>query len=49
IAAHPEEVEQYQSGKTKLLGFFMGRVMKSTGGKANPQTIQGILKRKLSV
>ena len=49
IAAHPDEVEQYRSGKTKLLGFFMGRVMKSTGGKANPQTIQEILKHKLSV
>jgi aspartyl-tRNA(Asn)/glutamyl-tRNA(Gln) amidotransferase subunit B len=49
IAAHPDEVEQYRSGKTKLLGFFMGRVMKSTGGKANPQTIQEIMKRKLSV
>ena len=48
IATHPKECEQYKSGKTKLLGFFMGQIMKTTGGKANPQAVQEILKKRLS-
>ena len=48
IAAYPKECEQYKSGKTKLLGFFMGQIMKTTGGKANPQAVQEILKKRLS-
>ena len=48
LAGHPKELEQYKSGKTKLLGFFMGQVMKATGGKANPQVVQEIIKEKLS-
>ena len=38
-------VEQYLSGKDKLLGFFVGQVMKSSGGKANPQLTNEILKK----
>ena len=37
IAANPEQAEQYRAGKTKVLGFFVGQLMKETKGKANPQ------------
>ncbi len=48
LAAHPEQVEQYRAGKTKVKGFFVGQVMKAFKGKANPQTINALLDRKLS-
>ncbi len=48
IAANPSQVEQYKSGKVGLLGFFVGNVMKATGGKANPAVVNEILKQKLS-
>ena len=41
------EVEQYKSGKDKLFGFFVGQVMKVSGGTANPQLVNDILKKKL--
>ena len=44
---HPKEVEAYKNGKTKLLGFFVGQVMKETKGKANPTLVNEILRRKL--
>jgi aspartyl-tRNA(Asn)/glutamyl-tRNA(Gln) amidotransferase subunit B len=47
IAANPTELEQYRAGKTKLMGFFVGQVMKLTGGKANPQAVNALLKTKL--
>jgi len=47
IAANPGQLEQYRAGKTKLMGFFVGQVMKASGGKANPQTVNEVLKRKL--
>ena len=47
IDRHPKEVEAFQNGKTKLLGFFVGQVMKATKGKANPKLVNEILKRKL--
>jgi aspartyl-tRNA(Asn)/glutamyl-tRNA(Gln) amidotransferase subunit B len=47
ISEHPKEVEAYQNGKTKLLGFFVGQVMKETKGKANPKLVNEILRRKL--
>jgi len=47
IAENPAQVERYRDGKTKLLGFFVGQVMKKTGGKANPQMVNTILKEKL--
>ncbi len=43
----PAEVEGYKAGKKKLLGFFMGQVMKATQGKANPGAVQEMLKEKL--
>ena len=47
IAANPKQVEQYRAGKTKLLGFFVGQVMKETGGKANPQQVNELVKARL--
>ena len=41
------EVEDYKNGKTKLMGFFVGQVMKATKGKANPGIVNEILKKKL--
>jgi aspartyl-tRNA(Asn)/glutamyl-tRNA(Gln) amidotransferase subunit B len=47
LAANPGQVEQYRGGKEGLLGFFVGQVMKETGGKANPKVVNGILREKL--
>lgn len=47
IAANPAQVEQYRGGKVGLLGFFVGNVMKATGGKANPAVVNEILRKKL--
>ena len=44
IDASPREVEKYKAGNTKLIGFFVGQVMKTTQGKANPQEVNRILK-----
>jgi aspartyl-tRNA(Asn)/glutamyl-tRNA(Gln) amidotransferase subunit B len=44
---HQKEVAEYQGGKTKLFGFFVGQVMKATRGKANPKMVNEILKKKL--
>jgi len=48
IAAHPGQVTQYRSGKTATLGWFVGQVMKATGGQANPKLVQDILKKELA-
>ena len=48
IEDHPQSVEQYRAGKTGTLGFFVGQVMKSTGGRANPQTVNDLLRKKLA-
>ena len=48
LANNPEQVEQYRSGKAKVLGFFVGRVMKASSGKANPQQVNEILRKKLA-
>ena len=48
IAANQPQVEQYKSGKTGLLGFFVGNVMKKTGGTANPAVVNEILRKKLA-
>jgi len=47
ISGHPKEADAYKSGKTKLLGFFVGQVMKATRGQANPKLVNEILKQKL--
>ena len=48
ISDNPKNVEAYKSGKDKLFGFFVGQVMKQSNGKANPQLVNEILKKKLS-
>ncbi len=48
ISKNPKEVARYKSGEEKLLGFFVGHVMKLTKGKANPQIVNELLKKKLS-
>jgi aspartyl-tRNA(Asn)/glutamyl-tRNA(Gln) amidotransferase subunit B len=47
LADNKDKVDQYKSGKDKLFGFFVGQVMKFSGGKANPQLVNEILKKKL--
>ena len=47
LLKNKDKVEQYKSGKVKLFGFFVGQVMNTTGGKANPQLVNEILKNKL--
>ena len=44
---NPKQLEQYRGGKDKLFGFFVGQVMKATRGKANPQKVNELLKKKL--
>jgi aspartyl-tRNA(Asn)/glutamyl-tRNA(Gln) amidotransferase subunit B len=48
IAANPGQAEEYRAGKEKLIGFFVGQVMKETGGKANPGQVNEILRTRLS-
>jgi len=48
LAANPQQVEQYRAGKEKLLGFFVGQVMKATQGKANPAQLNELLRKKLN-
>ena len=47
IAANPKQLADYRAGKDKLFGFFVGQVMKATGGKANPAQLNELLKTKL--
>jgi aspartyl-tRNA(Asn)/glutamyl-tRNA(Gln) amidotransferase subunit B len=47
ITNNPDKVKEYKSGKDKLFGFFVGQVMKVSVGKANPQLVNEILKKKL--
>jgi aspartyl-tRNA(Asn)/glutamyl-tRNA(Gln) amidotransferase subunit B len=48
IAANPKQVEQYKSGKTTVIGYFVGQVMKASKGQANPAAVNALLKAKLS-
>jgi aspartyl-tRNA(Asn)/glutamyl-tRNA(Gln) amidotransferase subunit B len=47
IAANPKQVEQYRAGKTTVIGFFVGQVMKLSKGQANPQLVNQLLTKKL--
>ena len=47
ISDNKDKVAQYKTGKVKLFGFFVGQIMKVSGGKANPQLVNEILKQKL--
>ena len=44
IAAHPEQAKQFRNGKHKVLGFFVGQVMKACEGKANPEQVNNIVR-----
>jgi aspartyl-tRNA(Asn)/glutamyl-tRNA(Gln) amidotransferase subunit B len=48
IAKSPAQLEQYRGGKEQVLGFFVGQVMKASGGKANPGKVNELLKKKLA-
>ena len=45
LDAHPEQVASYLEGKTKIMGFLVGQVMRATGGKANPQMVNQVAAR----
>jgi aspartyl-tRNA(Asn)/glutamyl-tRNA(Gln) amidotransferase subunit B len=47
LASNPDKVSEYKSGKDKLFGFFVGQVMKATGGQANPAVVNALLKKAL--
>lgn len=47
MAKNPDNVEKYKAGNTKLFGFFVGQVLKGTGGKANPQVVNDLVTQKL--
>jgi len=47
MAANPQQLSDYRAGKDKLFAFFVGQVMKATQGKANPQQVNELLKKKL--
>jgi aspartyl-tRNA(Asn)/glutamyl-tRNA(Gln) amidotransferase subunit B len=47
LAANPDEVAAYRGGKTKLMGFFVGQIMKATKGQANPGLVNELLRKKL--
>jgi aspartyl-tRNA(Asn)/glutamyl-tRNA(Gln) amidotransferase subunit B len=49
LAENPSQVETYRRGKTATLGWFVGQVMKATGGKANPKKVNTVLREKLKV
>ncbi len=49
LAAHPDQVAAYRGGKEGLLGFFVGQVMKTTGGKANARVVSELVRERLSV
>jgi len=48
LAANPKQLEQYHAGKTTMLGFFVGQVMKASKGQASPQIVNELLAKKLS-
>ncbi len=48
LAKSPKEIERFKAGDEKLIGFFVGQAMKATKGKANPQMLNELLKKKLS-
>ena len=47
IAGNPKQVETYRKGKTGVLGFFVGQIMKATRGQANPKIVNELLKKAL--
>jgi aspartyl-tRNA(Asn)/glutamyl-tRNA(Gln) amidotransferase subunit B len=48
LAANPDSVAAYRAGKTNVVGFLVGQIMKKSGGKANPKLVNELLRKKLS-
>ena len=48
IANNPSQVEEFKAGKTKMMGYLVGQIMKASKGKANPQQVNQLLSKKLS-
>jgi len=48
LAENPTQVQQFRDGNEKVIGFFVGQVMKASGGKANPKQVNGVLRKKLN-
>ena len=48
LKENPDKIAEYKSGKDKLFGFFVGQILKKSGGKANPAMVNDLLKAKLS-
>jgi aspartyl-tRNA(Asn)/glutamyl-tRNA(Gln) amidotransferase subunit B len=48
LQKNPKQVEEYKAGKDKMFGFFVGQVMKETGGRANPEMVNELIKKHLS-
>jgi len=48
IAHHPTQAAEFRAGKDRVVGFLVGQVMKATGGKANPQLVQELLRAALT-
>ena len=49
IAANPKQAEQYRAGKTTIIGFFVGQVMKASKGQAQPELVNELLKKRLAI
>jgi aspartyl-tRNA(Asn)/glutamyl-tRNA(Gln) amidotransferase subunit B len=48
LEAHPDRVEAYRQGRTSLMGFFIGQVMKDTGGRADPKAVSQLVAQQLN-
>jgi aspartyl-tRNA(Asn)/glutamyl-tRNA(Gln) amidotransferase subunit B len=48
LAENPTQVQQFRDGNEKVIGFFVGQIMKASGGKANPKQVNGVLRKKLN-
>jgi aspartyl-tRNA(Asn)/glutamyl-tRNA(Gln) amidotransferase subunit B len=48
VASHPAEAEEFRQGRDRVLGFFVGQVMKQTKGQANPQVVNELLRKHLA-
>ena len=47
LAANPDQVAEYRGGKTKVMGFLVGQIMKASAGKANPAQVNELLRKRL--
>jgi Asp-tRNA(Asn)/Glu-tRNA(Gln) amidotransferase B subunit len=48
VAANPAKAEEYRAGRAALIGFFIGQVMRETGGRANPELVRELIERRLA-